>query len=56
MLLQVHQHVYEDIEHRGCYDVLRSTRYFGSMIWHLLTSSPPPRVYGLLKDMLQNQM
>lgn len=50
---RVHKCVYEDVEIRKCYDLLRSTRYFASMVWHLLTFSDPPRVYGLLKDMLE---
>jgi small subunit ribosomal protein S22 len=55
-MLQVHKCVYEDIEARKRYDLLRSTRYFGSMVWHLLASSDPPRVYGLLKEMLEHRL
>lgn len=56
MLMQVHHHVYEDIEKRGSYDLLHSSRYFGCLVWHLLTFSDPPRIYGLLKHMLKHHL
>ncbi|CAM4556870.1 hypothetical protein PO909_002713 [Leuciscus waleckii] len=44
---------YEDIEKHGKYDVLRSTRFFGGLAWHLVNGR---RIDGLLVDMLQRDL
>ncbi|KAJ8280380.1 hypothetical protein GJAV_G00053840 [Gymnothorax javanicus] len=51
--IKVHQATYEDIEKHGKYDLLRSTRHFGGMVWHLVNSR---RIDGLLIDMLQREL
>jgi len=45
--------VYDNIERRRLYDLLRSTRYFGGMVWYLMTRD---RVDNLLRDMLTRQL
>ncbi|KAK7156916.1 hypothetical protein R3I94_006841 [Phoxinus phoxinus] len=44
---------YEDIEKHGKYDLLRSTRFFGGLAWHLVGGR---RIDGLLVDMLQRDL
>ncbi|KAL1259996.1 hypothetical protein QQF64_007823 [Cirrhinus molitorella] len=44
---------YEDIEKHGKYDLLRSTRFFGGLAWHLVNGQ---RIDGLLVDMLQRDL
>ncbi|XP_035241508.1 28S ribosomal protein S22, mitochondrial [Anguilla anguilla] len=51
--IKVHQITYEDIEKQGKYDLLRSTRHFGGMVWHLVNSR---RIDGLVIDMLQREL
>ncbi|KAJ8256330.1 hypothetical protein COCON_G00184820 [Conger conger] len=51
--IKVHLATYEDIEKQGKYDLLRSTRHFGGMVWHLVNSR---RTDGLLIDMLQREL
>ncbi|XP_051965635.1 28S ribosomal protein S22, mitochondrial [Xyrauchen texanus] len=46
---RVHELTYEDIEKHGKYDLLRSTRFFGGLVWHLVTGR---RIDGLLIDIL----
>ncbi|TSP46808.1 28S ribosomal protein S22, mitochondrial [Bagarius yarrelli] len=48
--LKVHMLTYEDIEKHGKYELLRSTRLFGGLVWHLVISR---RTDGLLLNMLQ---
>ncbi|XP_030634643.1 small ribosomal subunit protein mS22 [Chanos chanos] len=50
---KVHELTYEDIEKHGKYDILRSTRFFGGLTWHLVNAR---RVDGLLVDMLQRDL
>ncbi|KAI4895019.1 hypothetical protein NFI96_025007, partial [Prochilodus magdalenae] len=50
---RVHALTYEDIEKFGKYDTLRSTRFFGGLVWHLVTSR---RIDGLITDMLQREL
>lgn len=52
LFLKVHKAVYEDIDKKGLYEMLWSTRYFGCLVWHLLCSD---NVSGLLKHMLTKQ-
>lgn len=46
---QVHKTVHADVDSRGVYDLLRSTRHFGGLVWQLMTED---KIGGLLKDML----
>ncbi|XP_015216500.1 small ribosomal subunit protein mS22 [Lepisosteus oculatus] len=50
---RVHQLTYDDIEKQGKYDLLRSTRHFGGMVWYLVNAK---RVDGLLIDMIQRDL
>lgn len=50
---QVHHRTYEDIDKHAKYDLLRSTRHFGGMVWYLTTKK---RTDGLLIDMIQRDM
>lgn len=50
---QVHHTVYEDLDRRGMYDILRSTRHFGGMVWYLLSRQ---QLRGLLGDMLERNL
>ena len=45
--------VYESIDRRRQYDLLRSTRYFGGMVWYLMSRD---RVDNLLQDMLTRKL
>ncbi|KAI5624231.1 28S ribosomal protein S22, mitochondrial, partial [Silurus asotus] len=47
---RVHTLTYEDIEKHGKYELLRSTRLFGGLVWYLVSRR---RIDGLLMDMLQ---
>ncbi|KAI5092950.1 28S ribosomal protein S22, mitochondrial, partial [Silurus meridionalis] len=47
---RVHTLTYEDIEKHGKYELLRSTRLFGGLVWYLVSRH---RIDGLLMDMLQ---
>ncbi|XP_066508800.1 small ribosomal subunit protein mS22-like isoform X2 [Hoplias malabaricus] len=49
---RVHVMAYEDIENNGKYDLLRSTRFFGGLVWYLVCSR---RADGLLLEMLQRE-
>ncbi|XP_056612092.1 28S ribosomal protein S22, mitochondrial [Triplophysa dalaica] len=51
--IRVHTLTYEDIEKHGKYDILRSTRFFGGLTWHLVNGQ---RIDGLLVDMLQRDL
>ncbi|XP_035384549.1 28S ribosomal protein S22, mitochondrial isoform X2 [Electrophorus electricus] len=47
---KVHTLAFEHLEQEAKYEVLRSTRFFGPLVWYLVTRR---RVDGLLTDMLQ---
>lgn len=49
MYLQVHRAVYDDIEEKSLYEMLWSTRYFGCLVWHLLSSD---NITGLFKHII----
>ncbi|KAJ8410924.1 hypothetical protein AAFF_G00188810 [Aldrovandia affinis] len=51
--IRVHRATYEDIEKQGKYDLLRSTRHFGGMVWHLVNCKS---IDGLVIDMLQRDL
>ncbi|XP_069505685.1 small ribosomal subunit protein mS22 [Ambystoma mexicanum] len=51
--IRVHHRTYEDIENAGNYDILRSTRHFGGMVWYLVSRR---RIDGLLIDMLNRDL
>lgn len=53
LCVQVHHRAYEDIEKRAKYDLLRSTRHFGGMVWYLLCRR---RTDGLLIDMINRDL
>ena len=44
--------MYDDVEQRGLYEMLWSTRYFGCLVWHLLMSGT---VNGLLKHTINKE-
>ncbi|XP_053165519.1 28S ribosomal protein S22, mitochondrial isoform X2 [Hemicordylus capensis] len=51
--IRVHHRTYEDIDKHGKYDLLRSTRHFGGMVWYLVNRK---RIDGLLIDMIQRDL
>ncbi|KAJ6669305.1 hypothetical protein lerEdw1_008114 [Lerista edwardsae] len=51
--IRVHHRIYEDIDKHAKYDLLRSTRHFGGMVWYLTNRK---RTDGLLIDMIQKDM
>ncbi|XP_029629501.1 28S ribosomal protein S22, mitochondrial [Salmo trutta] len=51
--IRVHAATYEDLEKMGKYDLLRSTRHFGGLVWYLVNAR---RVDGLMIDMLQKDL
>ncbi|XP_053316158.1 28S ribosomal protein S22, mitochondrial [Spea bombifrons] len=51
--IRVHQQTYENIEQHGKYDLLRSTRHFGGMAWHLCCRQ---KIDGLLIDVIQRDL
>ncbi|XP_058846369.1 small ribosomal subunit protein mS22-like isoform X2 [Acipenser ruthenus] len=50
---RVHNLTYEDIGKHGKYDLLRSTRHFGGMVWYLVNGK---KIDGLLIDMIQRDL
>lgn len=50
---QFHHQTYEDIDKHGKYDLLRSTRHFGGMVWYLVNKK---RIDGLLIDQIQRDL
>ena len=44
--------MYNDIEKRGLYDLLWSTRYFGGFVWHLLKIDD---ITGLFKHTIDKE-
>ncbi|XP_060690854.1 28S ribosomal protein S22, mitochondrial [Hemiscyllium ocellatum] len=51
--IRVHHQTYEDIDKNGKYDLLRSTRHFGGLVWYLVNRR---RIDGLLIDMIQRDL
>lgn len=51
--VQVHHRTYEDIEKHAKYDLLRSTRHFGGMVWYLVNRK---KTDGLLIDMINRDL
>ncbi|XP_038605814.1 28S ribosomal protein S22, mitochondrial [Tachyglossus aculeatus] len=51
--IKVHHQTYEDIEKRSKYDLLRSTRHFGGMVWYLVNKKT---IDGLLIDQIQRDL
>ncbi|XP_068135275.1 small ribosomal subunit protein mS22 isoform X2 [Hyperolius riggenbachi] len=51
--IKIRNEVFEDIDKQGKYDLLRSTRHFGGMVWYLCSLK---NIDGLLIDMLQRDL
>ncbi|XP_076986371.1 small ribosomal subunit protein mS22 isoform X4 [Tamandua tetradactyla] len=51
--IKVHHQTYEDIDKHGKYDLLRSTRHFGGMVWYLVNKK---KIDGLLIDQIQRDL
>ncbi|XP_014347083.1 28S ribosomal protein S22, mitochondrial [Latimeria chalumnae] len=51
--IRVHHQTYEDIVKYGKYDLLRSTRHFGGMVWYLVQRR---KIDGLLIHMIQRDL
>ncbi|XP_018429086.1 PREDICTED: 28S ribosomal protein S22, mitochondrial isoform X1 [Nanorana parkeri] len=51
--IQIRNETFEDIDKQRKYDLLRSTRHFGGMVWHLCSLK---NIDGLLIDMLQRDL
>ncbi|XP_049631834.1 28S ribosomal protein S22, mitochondrial [Suncus etruscus] len=51
--IKFHHQTYEDIDKHGKYDLLRSTRHFGGMVWYLVNKK---RIDGLLIDQIQRDL
>ncbi|XP_052658989.1 28S ribosomal protein S22, mitochondrial isoform X2 [Harpia harpyja] len=51
--LVVHHRTYDDIEKHAKYDLLRSTRHFGGMVWYLVNKK---KTDGLLIDMIHRDL
>ncbi|XP_060098152.1 small ribosomal subunit protein mS22 [Heteronotia binoei] len=51
--IRVNNRTYEDIDKHAKYDLLRSTRHFGGMVWYLVNRK---RTDGLLIDMIQRDL
>ncbi|NXA47802.1 RT22 protein, partial [Nothocercus julius] len=51
--IRVHHRTYDDIENHAKYDLLRSTRHFGGMVWYLVNRK---KTDGLLIDMLHRDL
>nr|XP_012306518.1 28S ribosomal protein S22, mitochondrial isoform X1 [Aotus nancymaae] len=51
--IKVHHQTYKDIDKHGKYDLLRSTRYFGGMVWYFVNNK---RIDGLLIDQIQRDL
>ncbi|XP_062900990.1 28S ribosomal protein S22, mitochondrial [Mobula hypostoma] len=51
--IRVHHQTYEYIDKYGKYDLLRSTRHFGGLVWYLVNRM---RIDGLLIDMIQRNL
>ncbi|KAM4693656.1 small ribosomal subunit protein mS22 [Discoglossus pictus] len=51
--IRVHHQTYDDILLHGKYDLLRSTRHFGGIVWNLCSRK---KIDGLLIDMIQRDL
>ncbi|XP_048460602.1 28S ribosomal protein S22, mitochondrial isoform X4 [Rhincodon typus] len=51
--IRVHHQTYEDIDKNCKYDLLRSTRHFGGLVWYLVNRR---KIDGLLIDMIQRDL
>ncbi|XP_022090110.1 28S ribosomal protein S22, mitochondrial-like [Acanthaster planci] len=51
--IRVHQQAYEDIDAKEKYDLLRSTRHFGGLVFYLTRNQ---RIDGMLSDMVQRNL
>ncbi|XP_010365059.2 28S ribosomal protein S22, mitochondrial isoform X1 [Rhinopithecus roxellana] len=51
--IKVHHKTYEDIDKHRKYDLLRSTRYFGGMVWYFVNNK---KIDGLLIDQIQRDL
>ncbi|XP_078419802.1 small ribosomal subunit protein mS22 isoform X1 [Cetorhinus maximus] len=51
--IRVHHQTYEDIDKHGKYDLLRSTRHFGGLVWYLVNRR---KIDGLLINMIQRDL
>ncbi|XP_071327807.1 small ribosomal subunit protein mS22 [Trachinotus anak] len=51
--ITVHAATYEDVDKHNKYELLRSTRHFGGMVWYLVNAR---RVDGLIVDMLKREL
>ncbi|XP_064382419.1 small ribosomal subunit protein mS22-like isoform X2 [Halichondria panicea] len=51
---KIHHAVYDHTDENRLHDLLRSTTYFGSMVWYLVTVKN--NISGLLKDMLSKKL
>ncbi|KAM4042635.1 small ribosomal subunit protein mS22 [Anomaloglossus baeobatrachus] len=51
--IRIRNQTFEDVDRQGKYDLLRSTRHFGGMAWHLCSEK---KIDGLLVDMLQRDL
>ncbi|XP_067394749.1 small ribosomal subunit protein mS22 [Emydura macquarii macquarii] len=51
--IRIHHRTYEEIDKCAKYDLLRSTRHFGGMVWYLVNKK---RTDGLLIDMIQRNL
>ncbi|XP_065604050.1 small ribosomal subunit protein mS22 [Cyrtonyx montezumae] len=51
--IRVHHRTYDDIEKHAKYDLLRSTRHFGGMVWYLVNRK---KTDGLLIDMINRDL
>ncbi|XP_044522609.1 28S ribosomal protein S22, mitochondrial [Gracilinanus agilis] len=51
--IKIHHQAYEDVEKHGKYDLLRSTRHFGGMVWYLVNQK---KIDGLLIDQIQRDL
>ncbi|XP_046851351.1 28S ribosomal protein S22, mitochondrial-like [Xenia sp. Carnegie-2017] len=51
--IRVHQHTYEDLHKKQAYDLLRSTRHFGGMVYYFAKHK---RLTWLLVDMLKRDL
>ncbi|XP_019359217.1 PREDICTED: 28S ribosomal protein S22, mitochondrial isoform X2 [Gavialis gangeticus] len=51
--IRIHHQIYDDIDKTAKYDLLRSTRHFGGMVWYLVNKKTTD---GLLMDMIQRDL
>ncbi|XP_056420516.1 28S ribosomal protein S22, mitochondrial isoform X2 [Hyla sarda] len=51
--IRIRNQTFEDLDRQEKYDLLRSTRHFGGMVWHLCSQK---KIDGLLVDMLQRDL